>query len=466
MMENTQTEELDRIKKLGLILFNGTLIVLGLCACTITIGTLTKGESYDGISLFWFLGIIAFVFLMKFLLKNNKVKISCFGFVAIFGIGCTYGALTWGVSMPLTLLGFGLTIVFASTLLGNIGGTIALIYTSIILIIAGTLEIQHGIPPWKTQSIIVIDIIIYAVMLNLTALTSRLSNREIYRSLKKARIAQNILEQEQLKMEFKLDSAVQKLEKTYIEKTAHIISTAEFGKSAQGLMHDLINPINTLTLVIDGLYNNKVSTQDAFIHAHRVKKLISKVNAYLGTISRNIHGGGVITDFSLLEEIKSVVQLHSFRARQADITIALHGDDTIITGDAVQFHHIISILLSNSIETLISCTKDKKHIIVFWKIRPETIVITVKDNGNGMSQEIIEKLFTPFFTTKIGGHGIGLNSAQDRINNHFNGSIRVKSTLNIGTSFICTLYPKYEKNMQNTNKKQEHCPSIHTRNSN
>ena len=68
------------------------------------------------------------------------------------------------------------------------------------------------------------------------------------------------------------------------------------------------------------------------------------------------------------------------------------------------------------------------------------IEITVKDNGNGIPQNIIDKIFQPFFTTKPTGQGtgLGLSLAYDIIKAH-NGEINVETKEKEGTAFIIHL---------------------------
>jgi signal transduction histidine kinase len=62
-------------------------------------------------------------------------------------------------------------------------------------------------------------------------------------------------------------------------------------------------------------------------------------------------------------------------------------------------------------------------------------VIAIKDNGNGIDPEAMEKIFIPFFTTKKSGSGIGLSLSRQIMRQH-QGTLSVKSTPGIGTEFF------------------------------
>jgi signal transduction histidine kinase len=65
-------------------------------------------------------------------------------------------------------------------------------------------------------------------------------------------------------------------------------------------------------------------------------------------------------------------------------------------------------------------------------------MIDIKDNGGGMDEETLQKLFDPYFTRKGNGAGLGLTHTQNIILNH-KGNIQVKSRLGEGTIFTVTL---------------------------
>jgi len=69
-----------------------------------------------------------------------------------------------------------------------------------------------------------------------------------------------------------------------------------------------------------------------------------------------------------------------------------------------------------------------------------TVVVSIKDSGKGISKENLDQLFTPFFTTKPTGQGtgLGLSISYGIIKKH-NGNITVESTVGVGTIFHITL---------------------------
>ena len=77
----------------------------------------------------------------------------------------------------------------------------------------------------------------------------------------------------------------------------------------------------------------------------------------------------------------------------------------------------------------------------------DSVTVTVSDNGSGISEEGLGKLFQPHFTTKKTGHGLGLANCKKIIDNH-QGEITVTSELDNGTTFTLTL-PREQKESSN-----------------
>lgn len=70
----------------------------------------------------------------------------------------------------------------------------------------------------------------------------------------------------------------------------------------------------------------------------------------------------------------------------------------------------------------------------------ESVIISVKDSGEGITPENIDKIFDPFFTTKEPGSGTGLGLAiSARLVESFGGTIKVESQLGSGTTFTLRL---------------------------
>jgi len=111
--------------------------------------------------------------------------------------------------------------------------------------------------------------------------------------------------------------------------------------------------------------------------------------------------------------------------------------------DAIESEGTIIINTHENIPTNMSeilTDDEKKELLELFSY----LEINIIDDGSGISPEILQKLFNPFFTTKEEGNGLGLSICKKIINLH-KGDIHVESTVGKGTKFTITI-PLYETN--------------------
>lgn len=117
---------------------------------------------------------------------------------------------------------------------------------------------------------------------------------------------------------------------------------------------------------------------------------------------------------SLNEQARAVDALTRMECQRRNIKLelSLTIDDQFIYVDGIQFEQVLVNIVKNAYESI--GTDGEIHIIT----HSNPLSIVIEDNGPGIPQEVREKLFTPFFTTKSGGQGIGLMFVRDVLINH------------------------------------------------
>ena len=93
-------------------------------------------------------------------------------------------------------------------------------------------------------------------------------------------------------------------------------------------------------------------------------------------------------------------------------------------------------LIKNAIHALYN--NEKGEIIISCYSENNSAIVSVSDNGTGINKEVQEKLFTPHFTTKTKGSGIGLSVVKQIIENH-GGEISFESSETKGSTFTFRL---------------------------
>ncbi|MEH2087417.1 hybrid sensor histidine kinase/response regulator [Nostoc sp.] len=138
------------------------------------------------------------------------------------------------------------------------------------------------------------------------------------------------------------------------------------------------------------------------------------------------------------EGIESTLLLLNHRLHPKIEIIKKYGNLPPVQCYPAQLNQVFMNILSNGIDALLELDNQiQKQIVIQTEVTElETVIITFRDNGDGIDAEIQSKIFDPFFTTKPinKGTGLGLAISHQIIDKH-QGNIRLKSELAYGTEF-------------------------------
>lgn len=214
---------------------------------------------------------------------------------------------------------------------------------------------------------------------------------------------------------------------------------AAIGELAAGVAHEIRNPLGGVELCATILKRELEASDGKKDLVTQIVEGVKKINnivANLLTLSRD--NAIVVKEFDLNILLEEVINGMNRFADQHQVLIENEADlkNIKIKGDISQIRRVFINLLSNAIEA----TKEKPNAV----IRIETnlsdaeadrmVKIKFIDNGVGMDEESLDKIFNPFFTTKDTGTGLGLAISHKIIGAH-QGKILVDSKKGEGTTF-------------------------------
>jgi PAS domain S-box-containing protein len=214
------------------------------------------------------------------------------------------------------------------------------------------------------------------------------------------------------------------------------------GTMVAGVAHEIKNPLTSMKMFVQLMEEHKADKnfweEYGSIIATEVERLETIVEDFLGFArTPDVH----FKEICLKDITTKVYQLVKTQSRKENVEIIIDIDDSIkIKVDIQRIMQVFLNLVLNAIQAMPQ-KRPEKSWVKFSAVKdvPNKIVsIVVADNGIGISKENLEKLFTPFFTTKIKGTGLGLSIAHKIIEEH-GGNIDVKSELGVGTTFSITL---------------------------
>jgi two-component system, NtrC family, nitrogen regulation sensor histidine kinase NtrY len=252
-------------------------------------------------------------------------------------------------------------------------------------------------------------------------------------------------------IEFKFDSNEIKL--VSFQDITHELDKKELDswqKLIRVLTHEIMNsisPITSLTAVISGYF--KVKDGKTPVSPEKIdRQIIFKTLSGLDTIEETGKGLlGFVDKYRSLTSLpkpelckftvidlfrKCKLLMDSDVPTNIKINTRVYPEDIVLTADYAQIEQVLINLIKNAVVAI----ADKKNGIIQLKAfhNEEGTIIQIEDNGIGISKDIIEDIFVPFYTTKKNGSGIGLSLSKQIMQNH-NGTISVSSTLNKGAIF-------------------------------
>ena len=222
---------------------------------------------------------------------------------------------------------------------------------------------------------------------------------------------------------------------------------AALGKMATGIAHEINNPLAIIGekagWMQDLLFEEEFQESEYFQeyvdsvnkieeHVERARKITHNM---LGFARRMEHRLDDVDINHVLNQTIELLQNHA-QANNIEISKDLQPDLPIIASDQSQLQQVFLNMVNNAIDAI-----EKDGLIeVKTRQKDSQVVISIKDNGPGISKEHLKKVFDPFFTTKEAGKGTGLGlSVSYNIIEKLGGIITVESNISEGTVFSVKL---------------------------
>lgn len=244
-------------------------------------------------------------------------------------------------------------------------------------------------------------------------------------------------------------------QRKFIERELfHAKRLISLGEMASGIAHEIYQPINNIGLIVENILmkasNNKYINEEfiksksdiIFDNILRVQTIIDNIRSFCSTNDNYIS-----STVNINKSIRNALLLYSEQCKEKSIALDFIPEEErfFVTGNMYKFEQVILNLLKNSIDAI----EEKKAvnnesfimtISIRSSIKDNTITITIEDNGIGISENRIEYIMQPFYTTKISGKGTGLGlSISYGIIKEMNGDIKFTSQPMQGTCVAISL---------------------------
>jgi two-component system NtrC family sensor kinase len=234
---------------------------------------------------------------------------------------------------------------------------------------------------------------------------------------------------------------------------------ASLGQLSASVAHEINNPLSgvlNLSMLMqrilkdDGIPSTRIEEFRRYLsqvvnETSRVGHIVSDLLAF----SRRSKPLSGFADLNRIVHATLSLVSHKLKLMNVDVDLQLENDLPKFRGDASQMQQVVINLVMNGAEATLSKGHGKVAITTTSNKKDNTIVLEVKDSGDGIPQENLSKIFDPFFTTKGEGKGVGLGLAvvYGIVEAH-RGEIEARSSPGEGTTFTVTLPLSNEEEAQ------------------
>ena len=247
-----------------------------------------------------------------------------------------------------------------------------------------------------------------------------------------------------IELEIRVEDEIKK-QKAQEEILIHQSRSAEIGEMINNIAHQWRQPLNNLSLTIQNIgfkYENDVLTKEELNETiDKSKMIINSMSNTIDTFRNFFEPTKNKNLFKVEHSIENTLEILSSTLRFYNIEVVKEIiDDVEIYDYENEFSQVLLNIITNARNALVSNKIEKPIIKVNVSKIENNVIVKIKDNANGINEEIIDRIFEPYFTTKGKGNGtgIGLYMSKLIIEKNMNGKLTVKND-NDGAVFIITL---------------------------
>ncbi len=196
---------------------------------------------------------------------------------------------------------------------------------------------------------------------------------------------------------------------------------AAWGEVARRLAHEIKNPLTPIQLSAERLQHKlsaKLPAEDQEMLLRATNTIVAQVGALKGMVDDfSLYSRSsrlVSAEVSLNELIREVLVLYESMGVAIDLRLATHMPN--ILADASLLRQVIHNLVQNALDAMTGT--DGAKLILETRIKDGVASLAVEDNGSGVRDDMLERIFEPYVTTKPKGTGLGLAIVKKIVDEH------------------------------------------------
>ena len=224
-------------------------------------------------------------------------------------------------------------------------------------------------------------------------------------------------------------------------QAAHAARVGTMGVVAASLVHELTQPLaaslanaetasDLLAVPSPDLDEVRATVTDIVTDNRRASELIQQLRRFLrrGEVEK--------TELDLHEVADDVLRFVGGEVAAKGVALTSELPEALpkLMGDRVQLEQALLNLLLNGIDAVKACKPGSRRVALLARPSESGVCVEVTDSGRGMDEQMLARIFQPFFTTKRGGMGLGLSISRTIVAAH-GGTLSVQSAPGRGTTF-------------------------------
>jgi signal transduction histidine kinase len=233
-----------------------------------------------------------------------------------------------------------------------------------------------------------------------------------------------------------LEKLVEKKTKELIQKENilnHQSKMAAMGEMIENIAHQWRQPLSIISTVATGA---KLKKELGLLKDEEFYETMDIINNSSQHLSQTIddfrsffNNDNKAINFNINIPIDKVLYLIGTKLKNRNITIVKKSEDINIKGIENEFIQVILNIINNSMDAFENKEFENKYIFISSYKKTNSVIIKIKDSAGGIKEDIISRVFEPYFTTKhqSQGTGIGLYMSIEIIKKHMNGKISVSN---------------------------------------
>lgn len=204
---------------------------------------------------------------------------------------------------------------------------------------------------------------------------------------------------------------------------------AAWGEVARRLAHEIKNPLTPIQLSAERMQHklsDKLDEQDAKLLQRATQTIVSQVGAMKNMVADFAdYARAPAPKFTLLDMHQLLNEVMGlYEANSSPIALQLNAERSWLNGDPTRLRQIVHNLLHNAHDALQQA--EHPQIVLATASTPAEFILTVHDNGSGIQENVLARIFEPYMTTKTKGTGLGLPIVKKIVEEH-GGGITIES---------------------------------------